>query len=210
MAIYGQDYVRQDGQVLIDENGYPTFTDERVYLGTALADYTGGVRNTFNWKGISASALIDFQSGGTVHSTSLQWAKYSGMLDETVAQRDGQNIREVGMIIDGVKADGTPNDTPVDPQSYYQGYWNRAAPNMFDASFVKLREVSIGYTLPNIASLPLKDIRISVVGRNLAILHSNIPYLDPQMVTGSGNRQGLENAQTPSTRSLGFNISFKL
>lgn len=211
MAIYGQDYQRNDdGQILINENGIPLFTDDRVYLGSAMADFTGGVRNTFTFKGLSASVLIDFQSGGALHSTSLQWAKYSGMLEETVALRDGQNIREVGMIIDGVKEDGTPNTTPVDPQGYYQGYWNRAAPNMFDASFVKLREVSLGYTLPDIASLPLKNIRFSIVGRNLAILHSNVPYLDPQMVTGAGNLQGLENAQTPSTRSLGFNISFKL
>lgn len=206
MAIYGNDYVRQNGQIVVDSLGFPTYTSDRVYLGTAMADFTGGVRNTFTWKGITASALIDFQSGGTIHSTSLQWAKYSGMLPETA---EG-GVRENGLLIDGVTEEGLPNTVTVDPQTYYQGHWFNAAGNIFDASFIKLREVSIGYTLPNIASLPLKDIRISVVGRNLAILHSNIPYLDPQMVTGAGNLQGLENAQTPSTRSLGFNISFKL
>ncbi len=211
MAIYGQDFVYDDnGKRVVDENGAYKFTDNRVFLGSAMADFTGGIRNTFRWKGLSASAMVDFQNGGAVHSTSLQWAHYSGMAPATAAMRDGQNVREVGMILDGVKEDGSVNDITIDPQSFYQSYWRRAALYFYDASFVKLREVRVGYTVPNslLGNLPLKNVRIGFIGRNLAVLSANLPYLDPQMVTGSGNLQGLENAQTPATRSYGFNVGF--
>jgi len=209
MAIFGQDFQRNDdGQIIVGDNGIPLVEADRKFLGTAIADYTGGLRNTFKWKGITASALIDFQQGGSLHSTSLQWAAYSGMLPKTA---EG-NIREEGMIINGVNEEGNPNTVAVDPQVYYQTIWNVAAPNVYDASFIKLREVRLGYTLPNrlLSNLPIRDVNIAFLGRNLAILSSDLPYLDPQVVTGTGNIQGLENAQVPSTRSLGFNLSFKL
>lgn len=215
MALFGQDFQRNaDGQIIVGSNGIPLVESDRQFLGSAVADYTGGIRNAFQWKGFSASALIDFQKGGVIHSTSLQWAAYSGMLPKTA---EG-NIREEGMIITGVKADengdptNAPNDVAVDPQVYYQTIWSVAAPNVYDASFVKLREVRLGYTLPEslLGNLPFRDVNIAFVGRNLALLHSNVPYLDPQVVTGTGNVQGLENAQIPATRSYGFNLSFKL
>lgn len=209
MALMGQDFQRNEaGKIIVDEEGMPLVEENRKFLGSAVADFTGGIRNTFSYKGIQASALIDFQKGGVIHSTSLQWAKYSGMLPETA---EG-NIREEGMIIDGVREDGTENTVAIDPQVYYQTYWDVAAPNVYDADFVKLREVSVSYTLPNsiMEKLPIRDLTIGFLGRNLAIIHSDLPYLDPQVVTGTGNAQGLENAQVPSTKSLGFNVSFKL
>lgn len=209
MALMGQDFQRnENGDVIIKANGMPLVNPDREYLGSAIADYAGGIRNAFNWKGFRAEALVDFQKGGVIHSTSLQWSKYSGMHPITA---EG-NIREEGMIIPGVKEDGTVNDIVVDPQVYYQTIWRVAAPNVYAADFVKLREIRFGYTLPNriMGRLPFRDVNFSFIGRNLSILHSKLPYLDPQGVTGSGNIQGLENAQVPSTRSLGFNLSFNL
>ncbi|QCK14112.1 SusC/RagA family TonB-linked outer membrane protein [Mangrovivirga cuniculi] len=207
MALFGQEFQRnENGELIIGSNGLPIAESSRKFLGSAIADFTGGFRNTFTYKGLSLSALVDFQGGGVIHSTSLQWAKYSGMLPET-AEGD---IRE-GMVVEGVKEDGTPNDIEVDAQTYYQSTWSVAGPNVYDASFVKLREVRLGYTLPKslLGNLPVRDVTIGVLGRNLAILYSDLPYLDPQGVTGSGNVQGLENAQVPTTRSLGFDLSFK-
>lgn len=213
MAIFGQDYVYNDnGERIVDEDGFYKFTSERVYLGSAIADWTGGISTMFRYKGLFASVLFDFQKGGAIHSTSLQWAKYSGMHPETVAFNDSEDIRADGMLLPGVKEDGTPNDVRVDPLVYYQTYWNRAAPNVFDASFLKLRDVRIGYTIPNrlFGKAPFRDMTVSLYGRNLAILTADLPYLDPQNITGAGNDQGLENAQVPSTRSYGVNLSFKL
>ncbi len=210
MSIWGEDFIYDNGKIVVDENGFPLTTGEYVYLGTAIPDFTGGIGNTFSYKGLALGALIDFQKGGSIHSTSLQWANYSGMTPETV-EVDGRKIREDGLIIDGVTEDGSPNTTPVDPQTYYQSYWNVAAPNLYKAGFLKLRELSLTYNVPSklVASTPFKDVSVGVFGRNLAILHADLPYLDPQVVTGSGNIQGLENAQVPSTRSIGFNLGFK-
>jgi hypothetical protein len=80
---------------------------------------------------------------------------------------------------------------------------------VYEASFLKFRDLRISYNVPSkfIEETPFSSLRLSLFGRNLGILSSDIPYLDPQVVTGSGNTQGLENAQVPSTRSLGINLT---
>lgn len=208
MSLFGQTFqTDEDGNTIVGANGIPLANQDREFLGSTIADFAGGFRNTFTYKNFSVGALIDFQGGGVIHSTSLQWAKYSGMTPETA---EG-NIREEGLIVDGVTETGETNTTAVDPQTYYQTIWSVAGPNVYDASFVKLREVTVGYNIPNsvFGNLAIKDARISFLGRNLAILFSNLPYLDPQGVNGAGNIQGLENAQVPTSRSLGFDLSFK-
>ncbi|NND23510.1 MAG: TonB-dependent receptor, partial [Acidimicrobiia bacterium] len=210
MALFGQDYVYDaNGNRLVDDNGNYEFTSDRVYLGSALADYTGGISTAFNYKGFTLSGLLDFQIGGKIHSTSLQWSKYSGMHPETVAFNGESDTRENGMVLPGVKADGSQNDIRVDPQTYYQTYWRRAAPNVYDASFLKFRELRLAYSFPTkiIDRTPFTNLSISLFGRNLGILASDLPYLDPQVVTGSGNTQGLENAQVPATRTFGLNLA---
>jgi len=223
MAVFGQDFVREnyeedmDGNIIrnegrptVGEDGYYVFTPQRVFLGSAIADWTGGFSTSLNYKGLTAGALFDFQQGGIVHSTSLQWSKYSGMHPETVAYNGQTDIRENGMILDGVTDEGAENTVAVDPQTYYQTYWRRAAPNVYDASFLKLREIRLGYSLPKgILGDNIRDVNIGFYGRNLAILSAALPYLDPQIITGAGNDQGLENAQVPSTRSYGVNVRFK-
>ena len=208
MSLFGQDFRRNDaGQVIVGSNGFPLVNSNREFLGSTIADFAGGIRNGFTYKGLELSVLVDYQGGGIIHSTSLQWSKYSGMDPVTVEN----NVRETGLIVPGVTETGEPNTVNISPQAYYQTIWSVASPNVFDASFIKLREVSLGYSLPNslISRLPVRDVRFRLFGRNLAILQSNLPYLDPQGVNGAGNIQGLENAQVPTTRSLGFDISFK-
>lgn len=225
MAIFGQDYIRQnyeedaegniiknEGDIVVDENGFYKFTSKRVYLGSALADWTGGIRSGFSYKGLTLSGLLDWQIGGSIHSTSLQWSKYSGMHPETVEFNGESDVRANGMVLPGVKEDGTPNDIKVSPKTYYQTYWRRAAPNVYDASYMKLRELRLDYALPTsiVGGMNIRGVTVGVFGRNLAILASNLPYLDPQGITGSGNVQGLENAQVPSVRSVGVNLKLKL
>ncbi len=214
MALFGQDHVyHESGERLVNEDGNYVFTNERVFLGSAIADWTGGFSTSVNYKGLFASALFDFQEGGIIHSTSLQWAKYSGMHPETVSYNGVDDVRASGLVLPGVQSDGSENKAAVDPQTYYQTFWNRAAPNVYDANFIKLREVRLGYRVPNSlfgSKALFRDMVISVYGRNLGILAADLPYLDPQVINGAGNRQGLENAQVPSTRSFGVNLQFKL
>lgn len=212
MALFGQNYIFDDnGNRLVDANGNYQFTADREYLGSAIADYTGGFSTAFTYKNFTLSALFDFQVGGVIHSTSLQWSKYSGMHPETVAFNGEDDTRANGMILPGVKADGSPNDIRIDPQTYYQTYWRRAAPNVYDASFVKFRDVRLSYNVDAklLAKLPFNSLNVSVFGRNLGILYSEVPFIDPQVITGAGNAQGLENAQIPATSSFGINLSAK-
>ena len=223
MALYGADYIREnyevddqgkvivnEGQRVVDENGFYKFTPTRQFLGSAIADWVGSFNTNFEYKNFSLSGLFDFQEGGVMHSSSLQWSKYSGMDPETVSFNGESDTRANGMILPGVKEDGTPNDISVDPQTYYQSIWFNAAPNVYDASFLKFREARLNYRVPNqfFGGNTFKNASIGVYGRNLAILSSDIPYLDPQGITGAGNAQGLENAQVPSTRTVGVNVKF--
>lgn len=225
MAIFGQDFIREnyevdadgnitknEGQPVVDENGIYKFTDERVYLGSAMADWTGGFNTSFDIMGVRLSGLFDWQIGGTVHSTSLQWSKYSGMHPETVEFNGESDVRANGMVLPGVDSEGKPNDIRINPQDYYQVHWRKAAPNIYDASYLKLRELRLDFNLPKslFANTTMRGASIGLFGRNLAILASNIPYLDPQGVNGAGNIQGLENAQVPSTRSYGVNLKLNL
>lgn len=225
MGLFGQDYIREDyevdsegkiirneGEPVVDADGNYQFTATREFLGSAIPDWVGGFNTSLTYKNLRLGAILDFQEGGVIHSTSLQWSKYSGMHPETVSFNGVDDVRATGLILPGVKADGSVNDIPVDPQTYYQSYWNRAAPNVYDASFLKLREVRLDYTIPNekLGIKYLNDLRIGIYGRNLAILAADLPYLDPQVISGAGNDQGLENAQVPSTRTFGVNIGFKL
>ena len=115
MALFGQDYVYDDnGNKMVGDDGFYEFTDDRVYLGSAIADWTGGFNTSFSYKGFTLSALFDFQVGGVIHSTSLQWSKYSGMHPETVSFNGESDVRANGMVLPGVKADGSANDTRVD------------------------------------------------------------------------------------------------
>lgn len=228
MAIFGNDYkrsnykeddkgniVQNDGDLVVDENGYYQYTNKRVFLGSAMADWTGGFNTSVEVMGVRLSGLFDWQIGGKVHSSSLQWSKYSGMHPETVEFNGESDIRANGMILPGVKADGSPNDIRVNPVNYYQSasrFWRQAAPNIYDASFLKFRELRLDFNLPQslFSNVSMRGASIGFFGRNLAVLASNLPYLDPQGVNGAGNVQGFENAQVPSTRSFGVNLKLNL
>ncbi|UZR96991.1 SusC/RagA family TonB-linked outer membrane protein [Chondrinema litorale] len=207
----------ENGQKLVDEDGFYVRETNKV-IGSVLADYTGGISNTFSFKGITLSGLIDFQKGGTVYSTTNRYGTYSGLFAITAGNNDrGTPQRDPvedngGFRADGVFEDGTPNDIYLESQSYWKALRNIREEFAYDASFVKLREVRLSFAIPSkwVDKTPFRTINASLVGRNLAILHKNIPNLDPEAGLGSGNIQGFENGQHPSVRSYGFNLNFKL
>jgi TonB-linked SusC/RagA family outer membrane protein len=213
-VITGVDYVYDDeGNKVVDENGVYAFSDALVPLGSVLADWTGGVTNSFTYKGINLSALFSAQFGGELYSLTSTFGKYSGMMEETV---EG-NIRQQYMIVDGVRERETggyvPNDIEIAPVDFFASMFGHGRAFVYDASFVKLRELSLGYSLPTsvISKTPFRKISFSIIGRNLAILYKKVPHLDPEAaVTGSGNIQGYEGGAIPSLRSYGFNISLGL
>ncbi|WP_243406326.1 SusC/RagA family TonB-linked outer membrane protein [Siphonobacter curvatus] len=200
------------GQLVLT-NGLPVKSTTQKILGNVQPDWMGGFSNTFSYKGLILSALIDAKIGGDMYDEGTANARWTGQYAETALGR------EEGVIGKGVtavrSAEGaytfTPNSTIVSANQYY-GYnnprnYHEAA--IFDASYVKLREVSLGYQIPSafIKRLRLQSAKISVVGRNVAMLFKNHPHADPEIDANGGNAQGFGYGELPSSRSMGFNLS---
>lgn len=203
-----------DGNKIIGSNGFYE-TGELESVGSVLPDYTAGIKNSFRYKSFDFSALIDISHGGVYYSLSNMWGTYSGMLENTTTPTsDGNTIREDGLVLDGVMDDGTgnyiENTTNISAYGYaarfYHGYGTPSATSVFDASYMKLREIRIGYTLPKLTKL-IQSIKVSAYGRNLLTWGLDNKGIDPEsIVSGSGNVQGIEGGLVPSTRSYGFNV----
>jgi TonB-linked SusC/RagA family outer membrane protein len=203
-----------EGNKIIGPNGM-YLRGELESVGSVLPDYTAGVRNAFRYKNIDASALIDISQGGKYYSLTHMWSMYSGMAAETATPTsNGNTIREDGLVLEGVTEDGQPNTTNIAAQAYsfrhYHGYGTPSATSVFDASYIKLREVTLGYTFPQLFDV-LQSVRLSLYGRNLAVWGLDNKGIDPETVVGgSGNIQGLEGGIIPATRSFGFNLRVNL
>ena len=201
------------GNPIINANGtYATTQGE--FLGSVLPDFTGGLLNQFSYKGLTLTASIDFQKGGKFFSLSEQWGQYSGLLKETAAINDrGFNVRDDvdaggGVHVTGVNSSGSPVDMYVDAVTYYnQFYGNRLAePFIHDASFIKLRDISLTYSLPKkLIENVFSSASVSLVGRNLWIISladDNIHNWDPSELSQTYG----ENGQLPGTKSYGLNV----
>jgi hypothetical protein len=193
-------------------------------IGNLMPDWTGGISNTFRYKGLELSTLLDIRQGGQFFSTTYMFGTYSGILAHTITN----NIREEGLLLDGVYAivdeeenplynpDGTIRTGGVNETRLTAPQWGDihttgpAKQNIFDASYIKLREVLIGYTLPAKLTGPVRNARVSAFGRNLAIWGTKVTdFVDPENTSSGGNVQGLEGGALPSLRTYGVNISFE-
>ena len=216
-TFFGKGFLRApDGQIVYDAQGYPMLESSSRVLGNFTPDWIGGFSNTFRYKNLSLSTLIDVKHGGDIFSQSINIGRYTGVLAETTLGR------EDGIIGQGVVNKGTaaapeyvPNEKRISSEEYHHKYYllTNNENTIFDASYVKLREVKLTYMLSGqvFKKLPFRDIAISVVGRNLALLKSNLPHIDPETsYYNDSNLQGIENGQIPTTRTVGFNISFNL
>jgi outer membrane receptor protein involved in Fe transport len=217
-VIMGTDYVYNDnGDKVFCANGLYTSTSGNVPLGSVYPKVMAGLTNTFHYKNFEASILFDGQWGGKFFSTSYMWGMYSGMLEETAGNNElGNPLRNDpadptnpgGVLVEGVLADGTPNTTRVDAESWATWmYSGPAAQNVFKSDFIKLREITIGYTLP-IKTTVFKNVKVSAYGRNLALWGPDTKHFDPEMATtSSGNIQGIEGGALPSVATYGINLS---
>jgi TonB-linked SusC/RagA family outer membrane protein len=216
-TFFGKGFLRApDGQIVYDAAGYPMIDPVSRILGSFTPDWIGGFSNTFKYKNFTLSTLIDVKHGGDIFSQTINVGRYTGVLKETTLGR------ETGVVGEGVVNTGTadnpvytPNTKNITSEEYHHKYYllTNNENTIFDASYVKLREVKFTYMISGkvMKKLPFRDIAVSVVGRNLALLHSNLPHIDPETsYYNDGNLQGIENGQIPTTRSIGFNISFNL
>jgi len=224
------------GRPVVTTTGRYRRSGARTDLGNIYPDWFGGINNSLTFKDFNLSFLVDFRKGGLINSITHMFGMYTGILEATAATNaNGKNVRDDvdaggGVLIEDavygrVAADGTiiftdaagddvtspvENTTYVDANTYGYDHYAKTELNTFDGSFVKLREVSMGYSFRNISFLQkagIKNLNLSLVGRNLWIIHKNIPDLDPEVANSAGNTSvGAENNAIPSTRSYGFNI----
>ncbi len=218
--IKGTDYVKdEDGNRVINANGFFQRTDPDAIIGDVNPDYTGGVFNSFSYKNLSLSFLIDVQKGGSVFSLDQYYGQSTGLYPNTAFTNDlGNPVRNTldnggGVVFNGVYADGRPNTTRVDVSSAdvfgYQRFPNSEF--VYDAGYVKLREVAISYTLPEsfLKNVFFEEATFTLTGSNLWIIDKSTPYSDPESGLSSGNLQGYQSGVLPTTRDYGFNINLK-
>jgi TonB-linked SusC/RagA family outer membrane protein len=213
-AIQGTDYVYTNGQRTIDQKTgkYMISSTSDKTIGNVTPDWIGGIRNKFAYKNLALSFLIDTQKGGDIFSLDMYYGLATGLYKETALG----DIREKGVLNAGVAPDGTPNKVmSQNPGTYSNNYGYLAGPNkafIYDASYVKLREVSISYNFPKkmFENTFVNAATLSLIGSNLWIISKNLPYADPESGLSSGNKsRGYSIGSLPTTRDIGFNLTFK-
>ncbi|MGL6037827.1 MAG: SusC/RagA family TonB-linked outer membrane protein, partial [Soonwooa sp.] len=209
-TIRGSDYTYDaNGNKIVDASGFYKLKGNQI-IGNTTPDWIGGVRNSFSYKGISLSFLIDVRKGGDIFSTDMYYASSTGLYVDTA----GGNYRSGKVVLPGVTASGQVNTKEIDASVYGNlGYQKRPTSDyVYDGSFVKLREASISYALPKtlLQGTFVNEAKISIVGRNLWIIHKNLPYADPESTLGGGIRgYGYSIGSLPTTRDIGVNVTFK-
>jgi TonB-linked SusC/RagA family outer membrane protein len=210
-VLWGLPFVRNSaGKIVVGSDGIPLTTNVGKNLGNVNPDWTGGISNSFRFKNFVLSFLVDMRKGGKFFSCSAWHAYPTG----TYAITTANNVRVTGLIVDGVKEDGTVNDIRVSAQDYFGGswMWNNHEYSILDGTYVKLREVVFGYDF-NVKRIPwIQKLNVSFVGRNLALLYSDKSCsqlgIDPEVGLGGGEAGvGFENFQIPTTRNYGFKVS---
>jgi TonB-linked SusC/RagA family outer membrane protein len=208
-AIFGRQYVRDSrGNIVVGANGRPLNlnTNPQGVLGNYNPDWTGSLSNGFRYGNLDFGFMLDTQQGGNLFSVTQMFGNYAGVLEETLEGR-GYGGRD-SLLIAGVRVvggDTIPNTVRTTAQDYHRGMFGLHEAFVMDASFIKLREVRLGYTLPASFTqrLRLSRAHLSVVGRNLW-LSTPMPHIDPEVSFDASNVQGLEFGSLPSARSFGF------
>lgn len=214
--MYGTGYLKnENGDFIINAAGQFIADNELKKLGNYNPDFVLGFSNAFGWKNWSLDFLLDWRKGGQILSRTLSLAGVAGQLEETL------NRPEEGIIAEGVVNVGEEDDpvweanaTAVSAESYYRQYYDRnhEENNIYSASYLKLRQFSIGYNFyqgPNSnAFLGQTRLNISLIGRNIWAW-SAIPHFDPEQFAVQGNQfiSGVEDMSYPTARSLGVKVS---
>jgi TonB-linked SusC/RagA family outer membrane protein len=202
------------GHILVDSTGLPMQDATQTVLGNYNPDWVGGITNSFSYKRFNLSFSFDGQMGGQVYSVTKWFGQYSGVLSNTLAGRE-TDWNSPGYIVPNAiygngPLSGQADTSHVLAQDYWHNTFYAQEPGIFDATYFKLRELRLAYTLPANVShfIGFSDAVVAVVGRNL-LLFANQNQIDPETAFDTGNRQGVENGQLPTARSIGITMSVR-
>lgn len=210
-ALYGYGFVRSpDGQIVYDNAGLPAYPDEIQYIGDANANWKAGLYNSFKFGNLSLNVMLDGQLGGIVYSQTHHKLTEMGKIMSTMKGREEGVIIGEGVVLN---PDNTysPNTKEALTPDWYSRYYRRAnvESNSFDASFVKLREVSLQYKFSSywLKNSGITSLDFAIFGRDLAVV-SDFPVFDPETAALNGDTllPGIEIGQMPSPASYGFNL----
>jgi len=229
------------GNIIVNNGGIPQADPNKKVLGKYTPDWIGGITNSFSYKDFHLSFLVDGSIGGSLFAGSNSTGSYTGVLAMTLPGRDaehgglyyyypgnnkanetvalpkggntpgGEAVYDDGMIWQGVTSNGNANTTIIPASQYYKAPRSIEEQFVYSASYVKFRELKLGYNLPVkwIRKIKLVSATVSLVGRNLWIIHKDVPNIDPETAFTNGNAQGLEDLTNPTVRSYGLNINLK-
>lgn len=209
-AIFGAPFMRDSATgKLITDGGLPQAdVSHRRVLGNYNPDWIGGWANDFRYGKVGFSFLLDIRHGGQIFSSGNMFATYSGVLASTIPGRE-VDWDNPGVTVQGLDAEtGAANTTKVTAEQYYQSLYGIHEAFVSDAGFVKLREVRLSIDAPSkmASMLRMENLNVSLIGRNLW-MHTKFPNFDPENAYSSGNVQGFDFASTPTTRSIGINVT---
>ncbi|OLY94731.1 SusC/RagA family protein [Cnuella takakiae] len=213
--MYGKGFQRTaDGQIIYGTNGLPAPLDpELKKWGNAFADWKAGIMNEFVYKNVRFSFLFDGQMGGSMYSQTNHKLNTLGKTKVTLPGRDN-GIVGAGVVLDPAIGKYVPNTTNVAASAYYDNVYQigNAEMNIFDASFLKLREARLEFNLPQplLRKVGVRQTSIAVYGRELFNI-TKFPGFDPEggNLNNGTLTPGVELTQFPSTRNMGVNLTFK-
>jgi len=215
--IYGKGYKRDDkGSVIIGSDGLPLLTDGRsVLLANFIPKWTGGILNSFYYKNFSLSFVIETRQGGTMVSQSNAIIDGLGLSERTLVGREGDLVfgKNIFENETAVLEDGTPNNIPITAEQFWEYVGGRnsptAEPFVISATNTRLRELTLGYSLPTslLNNLHIANAKISLVGRNLFFIYRASLYADPDIMVGTDKTsEGYQYFNPPSSRYYGLNL----
>ncbi len=213
--IYGRGFERDPSGNIIYENigGFmrPKLGNEIKKLGNYNPDWSLGFNNRFTYKNFSLNVFFDYRSGGDFYTITGSQLYRSGTVTESLENRESDFVPE-GVVETG---NGTfsPNTQSTTGYDWYRSYFDRnnIEANTYDATFLKLREISIGVDLaPYISNENIQGFKVSIFGRNLATWTKTdfVRHFDPEVLsfTGSSYVPGFEIGQLPGAATFGFNL----
>ncbi len=240
-AIMGYNYQKDpNGNIILDkETLLPLQSEEREIIGNGTFDWTGGIMSAFSYKRITLNTTIDIKYGADIFSMTNLYSVARGQSKKTLEGRDewiqSELDREAagmtsdewlaagnqkGYVPKGVveSNDGTyvTNEQGINPTTYWQGYvvngGGVSVPFIYDASYIKFREISVSYDIPQklLRGTGISSVVVGLVSRNPWIIRKHVPNIDPDSNYYNGNGQGLEYGSLPSRKSFGFNLKVKL
>ncbi|TWV15489.1 SusC/RagA family TonB-linked outer membrane protein [Bacteroidaceae bacterium HV4-6-C5C] len=233
-----------NGEYIVMDNGFYKLTDETVKVGNAMPKLVGGFATTLTYKDFSLDMSFDYRIGGAVLNTGWMYMMGQGAIKESLKYHDGEGygatyyfngstivpastapagktLHDNGIILPGVKADGTPNTTMISADQWANWTYNwGSGPNdaityygaghgVFDNTYVKCRELAISYNVPKsvLSKFKCKNLQLSVFGRNLFYIYKNLPGFDAEATDGTTwITQAKMGGSTATTRSIGVSL----